>query len=113
MLQAGYQVIVVDSKTIKIIISDGADASKYVVKVVKPENINDIYGNLPKKVRAQVAIDLSNTYTTNINTAPSNFSGYFSVLAMICAVSFLFDIEFMKFMQLLFVHYFVAMTLPP
>lgn len=28
-------------------------------------------------------------------------------------ISFLFDIEFMKFMQLLFVHYFVIMILPP
>lgn len=34
-------------------------------------------------------------------------------LAAICVISFLFDIELMKFLQLLFIHYFVVMTLPP
>lgn len=58
-------------------------------------------------------IDLSNTYSTDISNASTGFSIYFSILAMLCVVSFLFDIEFMKFMQLIFVHYFVAMILPP
>ena len=35
------------------------------------------------------------------------------ILAAVCVISFLFDIEFMKFMQILYIHYFVAMTLPP
>lgn len=84
--------MVVNSKTIKIIISNGLDASQYIVKIVQPENIYDIYDNLPIKVRDKVMIDLSNTYTTNINTAPSSMSNYFSILAMFCVVSFWFDI---------------------
>lgn len=48
-----------------------------------------------------------------MESASANFSTYFAVISMICVVSFLFDIEFMKFLQLLFVHYFVVMILPP
>lgn len=54
LLAAGYRIIVVDSKTIKIIIDDASDSSGYTVKIVKPENIQDIYGNLPNKVRDQI-----------------------------------------------------------
>ena len=58
-------------------------------------------------------MDLADTYTTTLETAPAGFSTYMAILAAICVISFLFDIEFMKFLQLIFVHYFVAMTLPP
>lgn len=34
-------------------------------------------------------------------------------LSFICIVSFLFDIELMKFLQLVYIHYFVIMALPP
>ena len=35
------------------------------------------------------------------------------LLAAICVISFIFDTELMKFLQLIYVHYFVLMTLPP
>ena len=54
LLAAGYRIIVVDSKTIKIVIEDSSNSSSYTVKIVKPENIQDIYGNLPNKVRDQI-----------------------------------------------------------
>ena len=36
MLQSGYQIIVVDSTTIKIIIPNNVNASQFTVKIVKP-----------------------------------------------------------------------------
>ena len=37
-------------------------------------------------------MDLSNTYTTTLETAPSGFSTYFAILSIVCVISFLFDI---------------------
>lgn len=36
LLASGYSIVVVDSKTIKIIIQDQSDASKYTVKILQP-----------------------------------------------------------------------------
>ena len=58
-------------------------------------------------------MDVSNQYSTSISQAPSSFSTYFIFLSLLCLVSFLFDIELMKFLQLLYIHYFVIMALPP
>jgi hypothetical protein len=91
-LLAGYTVVVVDQNTIKIIIDSSVDASTFTVQINQPENIQDQFGNLPAKVRDEVIIDLSNTYTTTLETAPSGFSTYFAVLAAVCVISFLFDI---------------------
>lgn len=68
------------------------DASQFTVVINQPENIQDMYGNLPASVRAQVELDMANTYTTTLQTASSNFSNYFAFLAIICVISFLFDI---------------------
>ena len=105
-----YRIVVIDERTIQIILVDGADASDYDVMIVNPENIQDIYGNLPSSVRAQIKVDLANTYTTD---PPKGVSIYMKVLAAICIISFLFDIEMMKFLQLLYIHYFVGIILPP
>ena len=58
-------------------------------------------------------MDVSNQYSTSVSQAPSSFSTYFIFLSFICLISFLFDMELMKFLQLLYIHYFVIMALPP
>ena len=113
MLGIGYQIIVVDSKTIKIVMDSSMNSTVYTVNINQPENVQDAFGNLPAKVRDSVEVDLSNTYTTTLSTAPQGFSIYFAILAAVCVISFLFDIEFMKFLQILYIHYYVVMTLPP
>lgn len=35
------------------------------------------------------------------------------VMGIVAIISFLFDLEFLKYLQLLFIHYFVVMALPP
>ena len=37
-------------------------------------------------------MDLSNTYTTTLETAPVGFSTYMAILAAVSVISFLFDI---------------------
>ena len=59
---------------------------------MQPENIEDVFGNLPSKVRDNIQMDLSDTYTTTLETAPSGFSTYMAILAILSVISFLFDI---------------------
>lgn len=54
MLGTGYQIIVVDSKTIKIVMDSSMNSTSYTVNINQPENIQDMYGNLPAKVRDSV-----------------------------------------------------------
>ena len=58
-------------------------------------------------------MDVSKQYSSSVSQAPSSFSTYFIFLSFICIVSFLFDLELMRFLQLLYTHYFVIMALPP
>ena len=88
-LALSYRIVVIDERTIQIILIDGADATDFEVMIVSPESIQDIYGNLPSNVRAQIKMDLANTYTTD---PPKGVSIYMKVLAAICIISFLFDI---------------------
>ncbi len=68
------------------------DTSSFIFQINQPENIQDQFGNIAAKVRDEFVIDLSNTYTTTLETAPNGFSTYFAVLAAVCVISFLFDI---------------------
>lgn len=70
-------------------------------------------GELPSSLTAQIALDISNMYSSSVDSAPSSFSTYFTFLSLICLLSFIFDLELMRFLQLLYVHYFVIMALPP
>ena len=41
------------------------------------------------------------------------FTTYFKVIAILAIVGFVFDTEMLKFLQLIYVHFFVVMNLPP
>lgn len=58
-------------------------------------------------------MDVSNQYSTSVSAVSSSYSTYFIFLSFICLISFLFDLELMRFLQLLYIHYFVIMALPP
>lgn len=92
VLAQGYRIEVVDENTIRIIIEDGGDASNYQVLILQPENLQDIYGNLPSVVRDDVEVDRSDIYSTTMENAPAGFSTYLSILAAVCVITFLFDL---------------------
>ena len=52
-------------------------------------------------------------YSSSISDSPNDFPLYFTFLGIICVISLIFDIELMKFLQLLYIHYFVTFNLPP
>ena len=52
-------------------------------------------------------------YSTSLSQAPNELPLYFTFLAIICVISFIFDIELMKFLQIIYVHYFLTLNLPP
>ena len=54
LLAAGYTIVVIDSRTIQIILDNSLNVSSYTVNINEPEKIQDIYGNLPAKVRDEV-----------------------------------------------------------
>ena len=52
-------------------------------------------------------------YSRSVNQVPDTFSSYFKFLAIVAVFSFIFDTELLKFLQLIYMHYFVVMNLPP
>ena len=93
---------------------DDSNVEDFQLEILEPEKIIDENGNIPMKTRDDVVIDLKDTYQNNANSESAiDYSPYFKVMAMISIISFLFDLEFLKYLQLLFIHYFVAMILPP
>ena len=113
ILASGYTIVIIDSTTIQIIINDGGSASQYEVQILDPESIQDASGNFPSNLRSQIMVDIANIYSTSSSEGPDHIVIYMGFLAAVCIVSFLFDIEMMKFLQLLYVHYFVGLILPP
>ena len=116
LLQTGalsYQIVVIDANTVQIIFPPGTSQSSYSLQITNPQNVIGPNGELPNYLSAQIAMDVSNQYSTSVSQAPSSFSTYFIFLSFICLISFLFDMELMKFLQLLYIHYFVIMALPP
>ena len=68
-------------------------ASSYTLNIDHPENIQDlVYGNIPIKMRDIFTIDRSNTYSETLTSTPQDFAKYFSLLAVVCVLTFLFDI---------------------
>lgn len=108
-----YQIIVVDSQTVQIIFPPGTSYSNYNIQIINPQNVQDANGNLPSFLVAQIQVDINNIYSSSISNAPNSFPLYFTFLSVICIVSFLFDIELMKFLQILYIHYFIVINLPP
>jgi hypothetical protein len=108
-----YQIVVIDANTIQIIFPPGTSQSSFTLQITNPQNVVGPNGELPSTLIAQIALDISNQYSTSINDAPSSYSTYFTFLGLICVVSFLFDLELMRFLQLLYVHYYVIIALPP
>ncbi len=49
----------------------------------------------------------------NADNVRKEFATYFKALAILAIIGFIFDTEMLKFLQLVYVHYFVTMTLPP
>lgn len=109
----GYQIIVVNANTVQIVFPPGTSASNYNIKITNPLNIVSSNGNLLSNLGASVLIDSTQLYSTSISGAPNSFPLYFTFLGVICVVSFIFDLELMRFLQLLYVHYFVWTNFPP
>lgn len=109
----GYQIVVIDANTIQIVYPPGTSADNFNVNIANPQNIVDSNGNLPSSLGSQIAIDSTELYSNSISSAPNSFPLYFTFLGVICVVSFLFDLELMRFLQLVYVHYFVWINLPP
>jgi len=109
----GYQIIMVDSQTVQIVFPPGTTSTNFNVQIQNPQNIVDSNGNLPSSLGASITADVNNIYSTSISSAPNDFPLYFTFLGVICVVSLLFDIELMRFMQLVYIHYFIWINLPP
>lgn len=107
-----YKIEVVDEKTIRIIFPPGYSAADYQLLIAKPEKIQDEFGNIPSNTRPEIFQDTSDLYA-NANNVRKDFATYFKVLAVLAIVGFIFDTEMLKFLQLVYIHYFVVMTLPP
>lgn len=73
----------------------------------------DSNGNLPSSLQTAVTFNANEMYSSSISGSPNDFPLYFTFLGIICVISLIFDIELMKFLQLLFIHYFVTFSLPP
>jgi len=112
-LPAGYIIVRIDATTIQIILPPGTGSSNFNVQIVNPQNVQDLNGNLPSSLIGQIMMDFNNMYTTDINKISNGYSVYFTFLSIICLFSILFDLELMHFLQLLYIHSFVANTLPP
>lgn len=94
-LQTGglaYQIIVIDSMTVQIVFPPGSTQSDYSVKIVNPQNIVDLNGNMPSSLFSQIQVDVSNLYATSISNAPNSFPTYFTFLSIICLISLLFNL---------------------
>jgi len=98
---------------VQIVFAPGTVANDFSVQIVSPQNIVDNYGNLPSNLASNLKSDLNSIYNSNLNSASNNFPNYFMFLSIICVISFIFDIEFMRFLQIIYIHYFVIMALPP
>jgi hypothetical protein len=109
----GYQIVVIDSNTVQFIFPPGTSPSQYNLQITNPQNIVGPNGQLPSTLNATATVDANNIYSTSIDSAPSAIPTYFTFLAIICVVSFLFDLELMRFLQLVYVHYFLVISYPP
>lgn len=88
----GYQIIVIDSQTVQFIFPPGTTYSDFNVQIINPQNVLDNNGNLPAQLVSQIMVDLNNIYSSSINNAPNSFPLYFTFLAIICVISFIFDL---------------------
>jgi hypothetical protein len=109
----GYQIVVVDSQTVQIVFPPGTTNTNYNVQIADPQSIVDANGNLPSSLSTSVQIASTDLYSSSISSAPDSFPLFFTFLAVICIITFIFDIELMKFLQLIYVHYFIVINLPP
>lgn len=109
----GYQIVVIDSNTVQFIFPPGTSPTQYNLQITNPQNIVGPNGQLPSTLDATATVDANNIYSTSIDSAPSAIPTYFTFLAIICVVSFLFDLELMRFLQLVYVHYFLVISYPP
>jgi len=91
----------------------GTTNTNYNIQIINPQNVLDSNGNIPQSTTSNVQIDGNNLYSTSIQTAPNKFPLYFTFLAIICVISFIFDVELMKFLQIMYIHYFVLINFPP
>jgi hypothetical protein len=108
-----YQIVIIDANTVQIIFPPGTSQSSYNFQITNPQNVVGPNGELPAALATQIAMDVSNQYSSSVSQAPSSYSTYFIFLSFLCILSFLFDLELMRFLQLLYTHYFVIMALPP
>jgi len=95
LLQSGtpaYQIVIIDSQTVQIVFPPGTTNTNYNVQIINPQNVMDSNGNIPQNTQSTVGLNANNLYSTNIQNAPNNLPLYFTFLAIVCAVSFLFDI---------------------
>jgi hypothetical protein len=104
---------VIDPQTIQIVFPPGSTNTNLYVQIANPQNIVDSNGNLPSSLTTNIQLDGSSLYSTSLSQAPNEFPLYFTFLGIICLFSFIFDIELMKFLQIVYVHYFIAINLPP
>ncbi len=109
----GYQIVVVGPNTVQIVFPPGASTTDYNIQITNPQNIVDANGNIPNSVAAQVQITGNSQYSTSLSQTPNDFPLYFTFLSIICIITFIFDIELMRFLQIIYVHYFIVLNLPP
>jgi hypothetical protein len=88
----GYQIIVIDPQTIQIVFPPGSSAANYNVQITNPQSIVDSNGNLPSTLTSQISLDINNLYSSSISQSPNDFPYYFAFLAIICIISFIYDI---------------------
>lgn len=109
----GYQLVVVGPNTVQVVFPPGTSASTYNVQLTNPQNIVDANGNLPSSLTSSVSINGNDQYASSSSLSATSFPLFFTFLGVICVITFIFDIELMKFLQLIYIHYFVMMNLPP
>lgn len=108
----GYQIVMIDAQTLQIVFPPGTSSTDFNIQITNPQNIVDANGNLPSSLSSTVSVSGNDQYSSS-SSSSSSFPLYFTFLAIICIITFIFDIEFMRFLQLIYVHYFIVTNLPP
>jgi hypothetical protein len=77
---------------VQFIFPPGTSQSNYNIQIINPQNVVGANGQLPSSLTSSVSVDNSNIYSTSLSSAPSSLPTYFTFLAIICVVSFIFDL---------------------
>lgn len=55
----GYQIIIIDARTVQFLLTPGTTANNINVQIINPQNVIDANGNLPSSLSSNVGVSSS------------------------------------------------------